>query len=578
MKKKISFLQFFILVFTTSLLDGFSVSAASGTCPTDNGSGVGCLDPSYPYYCGGVCRGGQTQCPSWTGTICADGVTCPANCAAADACGYCSSCASGYTLCGAYLTRTCTANTTAPSNCTAYDQCTATCTACAQGYILTGGLCEGATLKLGSDSVGALNHIFQSTSPALSILSSGLAGLGTTTPTARLSVVPASGYAILAGTFRIGNVASPLFDDDAATKGYVDSALSSATSSMSNLWSGSLSGNIWNGNSGNVGVGITAPTSKLHVYGTTDITATLATPSQAYSPALLFTNQIDSFIENINSGAFQLTDINGSKYYSVSTTSVHTLYSPLNSPAMTISAGNVGIRTTNPGSTLDVNGYVRSYGASGGYAVATRDSGASPFNAWTITSQSGNLSFYDTSDERVTFQISTGNVGIGTTTPAARLSIVPASNYSLLAGNFKIGNVASPTEDSDVVTLGWVNSALSGIGGSAVYATSTVATYNGSQGGYSGANALCAAVESGSHVCTTGEILYTINTGVGASIPAGTFWISNGPPAYTANANDCQGWTSASGSYGTAWVKLSSGDGFGSLYTCSAVYKFACCK
>jgi len=65
---------------------------------------------------------------------------------------------------------------------------------------------------------------------------------------------------------------------------------------------------------------------------------------------------------------------------------------------------------------------------------------------------------------------STGNIGIGTTDPAARLEINPLSGYSILAGSststtFKIGNVASPTENTDVATMGWVNSALESVGG-----------------------------------------------------------------------------------------------------------------
>ena len=173
-----------------------------------------------------------------------------------------------------------------------------------------------------------------------------------------------------------------------------------------------------------------------------------------------------------------------------------------------------------------------------------------------------------------------GNVGIGTTSPLARLSIVPSTGYAILAGNYKIGNVAAPTADSDVVTLGWINSALSSINAVAIYATSTPATYAGSQSGYSGANALCAAVLAGTHVCTTGEIMNTINSGSSAAIPTGTtLWISNGPPGYTANANDCIGWTSATGSnYGAVWIKLASGDGFGSLNSCSTARSFACCQ
>lgn len=425
------------------------------------------------------------------------------------------SCNTGYTNC----TGTCKLNVSVPSNCTTFNQCTEVCSACAQGYELSGGVCVGATLKLGSDSVGVSNYIFQTAAPVLTIPSTGNVGIGTTTPMAKLEIVPTSGYSILAGGFKIGNVGLPTADGDVTTKGYVDSVISSATSSISTLWGGTAGADIWSLNSGNVGIGttsptaklniyagagnglkingfgtgnfygidftssglsgssdfylyassaayiradgymafpylyssgylrtptlyhtaamtiyttsgavtlgnasttniilnpggnvgigITAPTSKLHVYGTTDVTATLATPSQAYSPALLFTNQTESFIENINSGVFQLTDINGSKYYSVSTAAVHTFHSPLNSPAMTISAGNVGV---------------------------------------------------------------------GTAGPTAKLEVVPSTGYSILAGNYKIGNVALPTANADAATKGYVDSVVSS-------ATSSITLWGGTTGG-----------------------------------------------------------------------------------------------
>jgi hypothetical protein len=675
-------------------------------------------------------------------------------------------------------------------------------------------------LKLGYDSVSGTSVIQSAAYPTLYIPSSSNVGIGTSTPAAKLEIIPTSGYSILAGNFKIGNVAMPTADADAATKGYVDSVISSATSSLESFWGGTATGNIWSLNSGNVGIGTTTPTSRLHVYGTTDFTATLATPSQAYSPALLFTNQTDSFIENINGGAFQLTDVNGNKYYSVSTAAVHTFDSPLNSPAMTISAGNVGIGTSTPLAKLEIiptSGYsilagnfkighvasptVDSDAATKGYidsaiAAATSSITGLPTGSsgqtlrydgasWTANSvlynngvnigigtttpnnliqvydlidfdnieyntkigyQSGKnivsgavsntyigyqaglssatlgtsladhnigighqalyvnttgyanvaigtsalsrnttgyhnfgigylamsvnttgyrnfalgsfalnsnitgnynvaignyallrstLSYniaiggaagqlisgggnnttsansiflgYDTrpladgdtneivighlaigagsnsvmlGNSSVTKTVLNGNVGVGTSTPNAKLEVIPASGYSILAGNYKIGNVASPTADSDVVTMGWVNSALSSVSAAAVYSTSTPATYAGSQSGYSGANALCAAVVAGTHACTTGEIFNTINTGAGATIPSGTtLWVSNGPPGYTANANDCMGWTSAvAGNYGTVWVKLATGDGFGSLNVCNTARSFACCQ
>lgn len=113
--------------------------------------------------------------------------------------------------------------------------------------------------------------------------------------------------------------------------------------------------------------------------------------------------------------------------------------------------------------------------------------------------------------------------------------------------------------------------------------TTTPATYNGNRGGYVAANALCSAIISGSHVCTTGEILDTINAGFASRIPIGAenaFWFSSGPPGYTVNANDCIGFTSNSaGDFGTIWTRTSSDNqGAGGLNSCNNLKKIACCK
>ena len=175
-----------------------------------------------------------------------------------------------------------------------------------------------------------------------------------------------------------------------------------------------------------------------------------------------------------------------------------------------------------------------------------------------------------------------GTVGIGITNPTGKLEVAPTTGYAMLAGNYRISNVATPTSDSDVATMGWVNSALSGMSGIAKYVGMTTSTYTGSNSGtpgYNQANSLCNTAQAGSHVCTSFEVLYSIASGV--SMPAANVWILNGPPAYTASANDCEGRTSASGSsYGAYWEAPSGSypQGRGLLGACSGAAKLACCK
>jgi hypothetical protein len=130
---------------------------------------------------------------------------------------------------------------------------------------------------------------------------------------------------------------------------------------------------------------------------------------------------------------------------------------------------------------------------------------------------------------------------------------------------------------------------ITGIMPSMINITST--KYNGSlvySGlvGYQAANAICNATFAGSYWCQTNDIILVIknkdisyfgDAGWGAGDAAG--WIANGPPGYTANANDCLGMTSAlSTSYGTFWSFSISGGGNGGISLCDAKKKLACCR
>lgn len=98
---------------------------------------------------------------------------------------------------------------------------------------------------------------------------------------------------------------------------------------------------------------------------------------------------------------------------------------------------------------------------------------------------------------------------------------------------------------------------------------------NTGKAGYAGANALCDAKFAGSHVCMTSEILNSYAHGAVVDLGGQSMvWISNGPPAFVANANDCRGWQrNASNFFGAVWTN----DGQGILQTCDKSYRFACC-
>jgi len=134
------------------------------------------------------------------------------------------------------------------------------------------------------------------------------------------------------------------------------------------------------------------------------------------------------------------------------------------------------------------------------------------------------------------------------------------------------------------------NLKVGGCAGS-VFLGITSASYDGSlngasPNGYEAANEICksefsAESEGGKypniHVCTSAEILKSINCGMDIKT-AGLVYarISNGPPGYTAPANDCKGWTDNSGNVLSDIWNFQNNQGWAT--TCNLSRPFACCK
>ncbi len=104
---------------------------------------------------------------------------------------------------------------------------------------------------------------------------------------------------------------------------------------------------------------------------------------------------------------------------------------------------------------------------------------------------------------------------------------------------------------------------------------------------YATVNGYCDLAIPGSHICTPDEMMNSYNHGTLGVSPVFTYvtspnlWINNGPPGYTASANDCKGWTEITeGSaqdpnFGAMWVFSKN---LGGLTPCQTGKKFACCK
>ena len=293
----------------------------------------------------------------------------------------------------------------------------------------------------------------------------GNVGIGTTTPTAKLEIGNAGTYSLLAGNQRIGNVATPFASTDAATKGYVDGAF--APGGSSSLWSGTKDGTIWNGaaGAGNVGIGVTNPAEKLWVEGNVRL--------------------------NSNNPYISIRETSYGQDWSLKVSSVDRRFSILgddmaSEPFTILTSGNVGIGTTTPSQKLDVIGTIKGSVLTDG--IVTWNS--AQFNRatgniemqWSGSGGNG-IRFFGNTAYPIIFNGS-GNVGIGTTTPTAKLEIGGAGTYSILASNARIGNVATPFAATDAANKSYVDSTISGGAGSTVgYWTMNGTNINNSNAG-----------------------------------------------------------------------------------------------
>ncbi|MCF7820660.1 MAG: hypothetical protein K9M44_04305, partial [Candidatus Pacebacteria bacterium] len=242
---------------------------------------------------------------------------------------------------------------------------------------------------------------------------------------------------ILKGVVTVG---TPIEDYHATTKAYVDSTVSSGVNagidgtinylSKFNTANSVADSQVYD-NGTNVGIGTNSPLTKLHIKG----------------------SQVGLRIDGSTSST------GGAYFYGLSGGS--------NIPTDLWSGTNAQFN----GSTWNRDDVLRpawTFGMASGsndyFRLRHVSAGANPIS-WTTIMQvdsSNNIAF-NTNDLYISS--SNSRIGIGTTLPSATLDIITSNSYAILAGNQKIGNVATPTEDTDVVIKSYVDNNFAPITG-----------------------------------------------------------------------------------------------------------------
>ena len=389
------------------------------------------------------------------------------------------------------------------------------------------------------------------------IASDGNVGIGTTNPTANLEINTGSTSSVnitsqLNGSIAFGNVSgssqapvivgksssnnSPLTFIGAATNAntngdVVFNARENNNSPFATLTNPAFKFQHYTTDlvtilrSGNVGIGTTSPSYPFHVYNETvdtvarfesgDTSAAISLKASD-NTALFTTSGTDFLVKNDGSGNLRFFN-NGSERLRID------------------SSGNVGIGTTSPGAKLDVNGSIKAAGnaklSSTAPALKFEETDRTDEN-WAFIASGGKLSIRTANDNFSSYDVKmlinqSGNVGIGTTSPAVSLDIsatdavqmpVGITNDRPLTG---VSNGMLRYNSTNNEFEGYINGNWGSIGGGASGGLIFRGTFDASTGAIASGGSLytCPAGGSGGTVDTAIGDLYIVTT-------AGSFFCS----------------------------------------------------
>jgi len=260
----------------------------------------------------------------------------------------------------------------------------------------------------------------------LTVDASGNVGIGTTSPSERLHVSSASGVGIRLDNQSSSNTATTQISITQSGIANVGTALRVSAQPTGDLFRTSI---VNNGNEylsvmsgGNVGIGTTAPSGRLHVRDSTGsinyFEATGANDSYTTFLSPSGKQAAIAFQSTLGTDLFAMGKQTDNSFFFWDQTNLKDVLRITTGGTMLLqpASGNVGIGTISPASLLEVAGTI-TVPSSAGYMLKQNG-----LNTGLYSEANGDISLFRTGNRGLTVSTS-GNIGIGTTSPGAPLEL-----------------------------------------------------------------------------------------------------------------------------------------------------------